>query len=106
MTAALGAADERFVLACHDATGGNPFLAAELLAALARDGIAPTAANADAVGDLGPAAVRRAIMLRLGRLPEAAGRLARAAAVLGDGAQLRHATALAGIEDAGAPSTR
>ena len=27
----LGSPDERFVLACHDATGGNPFLACELL---------------------------------------------------------------------------
>jgi tetratricopeptide (TPR) repeat protein len=99
VTAALGPPDERFVLACHDATGGNPFLASELLSAFARDGLAPDADAVAGVGRLGPATVRRAIMLRLGRLPESAGALARATAVLGGRTSLRHAAALAGIDD-------
>jgi DNA-binding CsgD family transcriptional regulator len=95
----LGSPDERFVLACHDATGGNPLLTHELLGALARDGVPPSAAQAGRVGELGPSTVRRAIMLRLARLPGSAGELARAVAVLGSGAQLRHAAALAGLDE-------
>jgi DNA-binding CsgD family transcriptional regulator len=91
---------ERFVLACHDATGGNPFLACELLGALARDGIAPSAGAVAAVGELGPKTVRRAIVLRLARLPRSAGALAQSAAVLGAPAELRHAAALARLDDA------
>jgi hypothetical protein len=43
------AAAREFVVACHAATGGNPFLVGELLAALAIDRIAPTADNAQRV---------------------------------------------------------
>jgi DNA-binding CsgD family transcriptional regulator len=99
VAATLGPPDERFVLACHDATGGNPFLASELLSALAREGVRPDAAASARVGELGPTTVRRAIMLRLGRLPEPAGALAQATAVLGGRARLRNAAALAGVED-------
>ena len=95
----LGSPDERFVLACHDAAGGNPFLTRELLGALARDGISPSATSAASVSKLGPSTVRHAIVLRLTRLPEAAGRLAQAVAVLGGGARLRHAALLAGVDE-------
>ena len=97
--ASLGSPDERFVLACHDATGGNPFLAGELLGALVRDQISPSAAAAGAVSELGPRTVRRSIVLRLARLPGSAGRLAQAVAVLGGGARLRDAATLAGVEE-------
>ncbi len=90
-------ADE-FVLACHDAAGGNPFLTTELLAALAREGVEPSAEAAAGVSTLGPATVRRAIVLGLGRLPAAAGRLAQATAVLGGSAPLHRAAALAGLD--------
>ncbi len=97
--ASLGSPDERFVLACHDAAGGNPFLTCELLGALARDGISPSAAAAGAVSELGPRTVRRSIVLRLARLPSSAGRLAQAVAVLGGGARLRDAALLAGLDE-------
>ena len=95
----LGSPDDRFVLACHDAAGGNPFLTRELLGALARDGISPSAASAASVSELGPSTVRHAIVLRLMRLPEAAGRLAQTVAVLGGAVHLRHAAMLAGLDE-------
>jgi DNA-binding CsgD family transcriptional regulator len=97
--ATLGSPDERFVLACHDAAGGNPFLTRELLGALERDRISPTAAAAGQLTELGPHTVRRAIVLRLARLPDSSGRMAQAVAVLGTGAQLRHAASLAGLDE-------
>ena len=69
------------VAAVHAATGGNPFLATTLLDELGRRGLsAADAGTADRVGGLGPSAISRALLSRLG--PEA-GRLAAAAAVLG-----------------------
>jgi len=81
--------------ACHRASGGNPFLLRELARTL-RD--APDASPDPAqVADQSPERVTREIGARLARLPKAAARLARAAAVLGDGAPLRQAAALAEI---------
>jgi len=97
--ASLGGPDDRFVVACHDAAGGNPFLTHELLGALARDEISPTEAAAERVSGLGPSTVRRAIVLRLASLHGSSGRLAQAAAVLGTPAQLRHAASLAGLDE-------
>src|SRR5207237_7619556 len=34
-------ADREFAAACHESTGGNPFLVSELVSDLRRDGIAP-----------------------------------------------------------------
>ena len=94
---ALGAAaDPLFVRACHRATGGTPFLLRELASALRDDGVAPTAASAAIVDRLGPETVRRWMLLRLGRLPASAARLARILAVL-ERADLRHAAELAGL---------
>jgi hypothetical protein len=44
------APDDRFVRACLDVTGGNPFLVGELLDEAAARGIDPTAAAADDLG--------------------------------------------------------
>jgi DNA-binding CsgD family transcriptional regulator len=93
----LGEPDDRFVLACHDSTGGNPFLATELVAALERDGVAPSANSVSQLSEVRPDTIARAIVLRLARQPEAAGALAEAAAVLADRSELRHAAALAGL---------
>ena len=91
------APDDRFVRACLDVTGGNPFLVGELLEELAARGIDPTAAAADDVGAMVPRGVANAVLLRLARLaPEAAG-LARALSALGDGAQMGDAARLAGL---------
>jgi ATP/maltotriose-dependent transcriptional regulator MalT len=88
---------ELFTGACHVVTGGNAFLLRELIQQLRADGIGPGGEAAAQVAALGPRSVARAVALRVARLGPAAGELARAAAVLGDGAQLRHAAALAGV---------
>jgi DNA-binding CsgD family transcriptional regulator len=96
---------ERFVAVCHAATGGNPFLLRELIQGLRADGIGPGEEAADRVAGLGPRSVARSVALRASRLGLAAVELARAAAVLGDGAQLRHAAALASITVADAAAS-
>ncbi len=102
--AQLPAADDDFCAACWRATGGNPFFARELLAALGTSGIEPTSEHADRVGELGPSTVARAIGARLERLSASTSPLAHALAVVGDGARLAHVAALAGL-DAGAATT-
>jgi DNA-binding CsgD family transcriptional regulator len=95
----LGATPAReFVDACHQASAGNPFLLQELVAAVRADGVEPTAAGADEVRRLGPNAVAQALLLRLGRLPEACPALASAVAVLGTEVELRHAAALSDLD--------
>ena len=95
-------ADSEFCRACALASGGNPFLLRELLNAAEAESIAPVAAEAGRVAGLAPETVLRATMARLARLPAEAGTLVRAVAILGDGAELRHAAALAELthEDA------
>ena len=87
----------RFAEACHAVTGGNAFLLRELIGQLRADGIEPGEEAAAQVAALGPRSVARAVALRAARLGPAAGELARAASVLGNEAQLRHAAALAGV---------
>src|SRR5262249_423675 len=106
LTEEFGAAPaERFAGACHAVTGGNPFLLRELAASLRADGIGPGEEAADQGAGLGPRSVRRAAPLRGARVGAApGGEVAGGAAILGDGAQLRQAAALAGVTlaDAGA----
>ncbi len=91
-------ADDELCAACDEATRGNPFLLTELLRELKRDSHAPEGIRTAAVKELGPQRISTAVLKRLGRLPEPAPALARAVAVLGQSAQLRHAAALTGIE--------
>lgn len=87
-----------FVHACAHVTGGNPFLASELVRALRADGVAPTLESVAAVERLVPESVLHSVLVRLARLPDVAQRLAGACAVLGDGATLRHAARLAEVD--------
>ena len=96
------AATEEFCRACHAATGGNPLLVAELASALAAEGVTGRSEDVGKVAEVGPEAVGRAVRLRLARLPDKARSLAAAASVLGDGAPLEDAAALAGLELPGA----
>jgi DNA-binding CsgD family transcriptional regulator len=97
--AAVGApAHDAFCAACLEASGGNPFLLRELLAALTAEGARGDAAEAEHVREVAPASISRAVLVRLARLPAAARRLAQAVAVLGDDAEPRDAAALAGLE--------
>ncbi len=92
--------DDRFVRACSDATGGNPFLVGELLAEAAAHHLKPTAAAATEVGAMVPRGVANAVLLRLARLSPAAGKLARVFSVLGDCVQLGDAGRLARLTEA------
>jgi DNA-binding CsgD family transcriptional regulator len=89
--------DDRFVRACLEVTGGNPFLLGELLEEAAARGLDPTAAAAADVGAIVPRGVTNAVLLRLARLTPAAAVLARALSVLDDGAQVGDAKQLAGL---------
>ncbi|MGZ4305703.1 MAG: ATP-binding protein [Solirubrobacteraceae bacterium] len=96
----LGPGAERaFCAACHHATGGNPLLLGELLKTMHAEGITPDAAHADAIREIGPRAVARSVLLRLGRLPPDAVAVARAIAVLGDGASLPATASLANLDE-------
>jgi class 3 adenylate cyclase/DNA-binding CsgD family transcriptional regulator len=90
--------DADFCAACLGATGGNPLYLGALLITLAVDGLAPTAESSPRVREVGPEPVGRAVSVRLSRLPQEAGALARAIAVLGRGAELGLAAALAGLD--------
>jgi DNA-binding CsgD family transcriptional regulator len=92
--------DDRFVRACLEVTGGNPFLVGELLAEVAARGVDPTAAAAGDVGAIVPRGVANAVLLRLARLAPPAATLARVLSVLGDGAQMGDAAQLAGLHGA------
>ncbi len=90
------APDDRFVRACLETTGGNPFLVGELLDEAAARGVDPTAAAAADLGAMVPRGVANTVLLRLARLAPAAAGLARALSALGDGAQVGDAARLAG----------
>jgi len=94
----MPAAEPAFTQAFAEVTGGNPFLAWEVLRALRADGVAPTARSVPAVRSLVPDSVLRSVLVRLARLGEPAEKLAKAVAVLGNRAPLRHARLLAGLD--------
>jgi DNA-binding CsgD family transcriptional regulator len=90
--------DEAFCAALQTATGGNPLFVGAVLDAVAREGTSPTAEHTARLLEIGAQGVSRVVGLRLGRLRPAPLALLRAASVLGDGVELRHAAALAGVE--------
>ena len=102
MRLALGTEVEpAFAAACHEVTGGVPFLVRELVRAIAEEGIEPTSVASSRVAGLAPRAVSHSVVRRLSRLSASARDLARAAAVLGE-ADLRLAAGLAGVDPAAA----
>jgi DNA-binding CsgD family transcriptional regulator len=94
----LPEASDSFVGACHAVTTGNPFLLQVLIRQLLADGTTPSDEMGARLGSFGPEQVARNVGLQLARLPEGADRMAQAVAVLGRGAPLRHAAALAGVD--------
>jgi DNA-binding CsgD family transcriptional regulator len=97
----LGEAPEAdFCDACYQATGGNPLLLRQLLTALAAEKVRPQAAQAQLVREIGPRAVSRTVILRLARLSAQAQQVARTVAILGEGAALHAAAALAELDEA------
>jgi predicted ATPase len=88
-----------FCQTCWEVTSGNPFYLHELLIELRSRGLDPDTSIERELSRVAPPSVLRAVLRRLDRLPDdGAASLARAAAVLGDGATLRHAAGLAELE--------
>ena len=92
--------DRAFREACHRTTGGNPLLVRQLLNALETDAVRPDAAHADVVRAIGSRAVSSSVLLRLARLPGEAAAVARAVAILGEGADLAPVAGVAGLDEA------
>jgi DNA-binding CsgD family transcriptional regulator len=93
----LGQVDERFARACHEATGGNPFLLDELVRALRADDVPFTAQGSARVVTVTPPTVARTVAATLARAGPGPTALAHAASILGDGAALDLAADLAGL---------
>ena len=93
-----------FSNACREVTGGNPFLLTELLREVGSQGLAPTEETARRIGSIAPTGVAAVTTVRLARLPAACRALAEAVAVLGDGAPVAGAAALAGIDQDAVPA--
>jgi DNA-binding CsgD family transcriptional regulator len=89
--------EPEFGAACHEATGGSPFLLGELVRALRADRVAFTAANADRVTEVTLPTVARSVRGTLDRLGLSCQALARSVAVLGDDVQVDLAAALADL---------
>ncbi len=86
-----------FSAACHDATGGNPFLLRALLAVLVADGVRPDSDGVGAVAERAPEVVGTAVGERLRHAGPDAAAVARATAVLTGNAPLRQVAALTGL---------
>ena len=85
--------------ACHEATGGNPFLLEELLVELdAAPGAEPI--TPQRVSEMGPERIAASVSERAGRLHELGPEAARAVAVLGAAANLGAVAALVGTDPA------
>jgi DNA-binding CsgD family transcriptional regulator len=93
-----------FAAACFEVSGGNPFLLRELSRTVIQRGIEPLEENTERVRELVPERVAQTVLARLGRLPSAAGQMARSVAVFGDGSDLRLVAELAGLDVSGAAS--
>lgn len=90
--------DPGFAAACNRASGGNPFLLHALVGELLRDGVAPDAAGAAAVHEVGPESVARTLRPRLAALPDGCEALLEAVAVLGPGSELGAAATIAQLD--------
>jgi DNA-binding CsgD family transcriptional regulator len=90
--------DDSFGAALASATGGNPLFVSAVLDAVAREGTSPTAEQVPRLLEIGAQGVSRVVGLRLARLQPEALALLRAASILGNGTELRHAAALGGVE--------
>ena len=97
VTQRLPRADPAFVAACHAASAGNPFLLGALVDQIIAEGVEPSSEVAARLTTFGPEQVGRSVEAQLARLPVGSADLARAFAVLGRGAMLRQAAAVAGL---------
>jgi DNA-binding CsgD family transcriptional regulator len=96
----LGDVPDAVADACHQATGGNPFLLGELLRHVGPQGGAQW--PPEHILALRPDSIRRSVLLRLGELGPPAIMLCFAIAVLGQAATLPLAAELAGLDEGAA----
>ncbi len=92
-------AGEDLCHACHEVSGGNPLLLGLILDAVPRTTAVP---SAERVHEVGAAAVAPYVVDRLATLPDTCRKIAQAAAILGAGASLPDAAAVAGVDAAAA----
>ncbi|HET9152490.1 MAG TPA: AAA family ATPase [Solirubrobacterales bacterium] len=90
------APDPAFAEACHEVSGGNPFLLSELVRALLEQDVSPTSLQSEKVREQAPQRVARMVLGRIARLPPYTAAVARALAILGDGSDRRLLAAMAG----------
>ena len=95
-------ARDEFCRACFESTRGNPFLLRELALELASEGEQGDDDPAHVL-EVAPESVTRSVLLRLHGMGPGALELAQAVAVLGGGAELRHAARIAELKPAHAP---
>lgn len=88
-----------FVSACHDATGGVPFLAVELLKSLAEAGLSGDTVDAAAVTKVTSETVAHATLLRLSRLSPDAAAVAQCVAIAGRHADVRRVSLLCDLDE-------
>lgn len=88
-----------FAAACWMATGGNPFFVGVLLSEVQERRLSTDAGGAAGLRGIGPAAVANSVLLRLAGASAEATNLARAIAVLGDGASIREVASLGGLDE-------
>jgi ATP/maltotriose-dependent transcriptional regulator MalT len=98
VSANLGVDAATLVAACHEATGGNPFLLSELLGEIRRVARPATEIEPDDVRRLGPERIAAKLLLRVGQLDPASPALTRAVAVLGPEARLTTCAQLAELD--------
>jgi DNA-binding CsgD family transcriptional regulator len=91
------AAPDPLAAACHEATGGNPFLIGELLVELAAEGLGAGVAP-ERIATMGPQRIGAAVIERAAEIDPVAPELTRAAAVLGDATDLGALAALTGAD--------
>jgi DNA-binding CsgD family transcriptional regulator/tetratricopeptide (TPR) repeat protein len=87
---------DRFAGACRAATGGNPFLLAELFRALTEEEVDPTEESPERLARLAAAGASGAILGRLARLGRLESDIARAVAILEPRAEVRLVAQLSG----------
>ncbi len=86
-----------FAAACANATGGNPLLLAEALAALADDGVQPTAAASATLDTFSPTSLATSVARRVVRCGPHGIAAAKSVAILGTSADPRRIAGLTGI---------
>ena len=100
--AAGGGASDELCAAVYAASGGNPLYLTELLRAAELDGRPLAELDPGELLAGGLEGIGRRVIARVRGLDPGAFGLAQALAVLGDGCELRHAAAIAGVEMAAA----